>query len=113
MKEQILMIGEIESILARLKLSLKNEPSFSQISKGKRTNTDRSGVASTLRSLTSEGFFDSAKTLSDIQQKLRDEGITKPTTSLMGPILRLIRNKQLARSMGKNGQYQYFARRSE
>ena len=107
MKKSEKIIGEIEVLLRELKrevgISIKSDPQ-SDIKEG----NNFSGLTEGVFNLIGEGFFDTPKPLSEIQKKLKEGGINKPTTALMKPILFLIRKKILGRNKPEEGQYQYY-----
>lgn len=99
------LIAEMETIITELKLSLNQGNTPVVVS---RTSEKKlSGLTKQIFDLTNEGFFDQPKTIADIQMKLRAEGIIKPITSLMRPLLYLIKNKLLKREKSEKGYYQY------
>jgi hypothetical protein len=112
--EQI--IKQIESLLIELKQSLKiksaalqprhndkNELTVNRVHKF-------SGLTGNICELIEEGFLNEPKTISDIQKKLKDRGIKKPTTALMPSLKLLIIKKVLDRNKPEKGLYQYFKR---
>jgi len=109
------VLGQIEGLIAELKRSLsggiasKNENPKIRGERG----TVYAGLTKVIMDFIDEGFFDAPRKLSDIQSKLRDEGIKKPTTALMRPVLVLIRHKKLARTKPAKGQYLYTKRIGE
>ena len=104
------IISKIEVLFLELKQKLNIDAE-----RGVKKNVHKvapkiSGVAGEILTLAHTGFFAKPKSLSEIQSKLQDEGVNKPTTALMDPILRLIRKKILARAKSEKGQYQYYLR---
>ncbi|MGD0208073.1 MAG: hypothetical protein ABSC89_10745 [Verrucomicrobiota bacterium] len=104
MNKHIEIIGQIEALLGELKTSLGAKPpkNINEPSKVKPV-VNFSGLAGEIYNLIQEGFFKEPKAISEIQNKLRLEGIKKPTTSLMSPLLLLIRKKALIRSKPAEG----------
>ncbi len=51
--------------------------------------------------LKAEGFFNSKKTLKEIQKKLEEGGFFYPLTTLSGLILNLVRRRELGRMRGE------------
>lgn len=102
-KDPKTIITQIESLLQELKLSIDVGKGNVAVSGHRKP----AGLTGDLYGLISEGFFDQSRTLSDIHKKLRVEGINKPVTSLMKPLLYLIKNRMLKRKKPDKGQYQY------
>ena len=67
-----------------------------------------SGLTEKIYELIKEGFFDESKTISDLQKKLKDRTINKPTTSLMAPLKLLITKDLLDRTKSDKESYKYF-----
>ena len=110
------IVSEIEVLLIQLKESLGlhgieygNKLGKQGISTRK-TDRKLSGLTGKINELAIDGFFKQQKTISDIQKKLKDEGINKPTTSLMPPLLFLISRKILKREKPDKGVYKYYQR---
>lgn len=59
--------------------------------------------------LNEEGFFDKPKGLADIKQKLADQGMIYPVTTLSGVVLPLVRRRQLGR-VKQDGRWSYVSR---
>lgn len=59
--------------------------------------------------LKEEGFFDKPKALADIKEKLADQGMIYPLTSLSGVVLVLVRRRQLGR-VKVDGRWSYVSR---
>lgn len=111
--EQI--IEKIEALLIQLKQSLNVSDKTSSHHKEKSKsirNHERgfSGLTGDIYELIEEGFFNGPKTISDLQKKLKDRGIKKPTTALMPSLKHLIIKKVLDRNKPDKGLYQYFKR---
>ena len=111
--EQI--IKQMEVLLAELKQSLgiKNEGTSHNDGKHKIISNQEQrflGLTGSIYELIEEGFLDDPKTISDLQKKLKDRGIKKPTTTLMPSLRTLIIKKVLDRNKPKKGLYQYFKR---
>lgn len=98
------LITEIETLVTELKLTLSQGDG---VMVARTAEKKLNGLTGQIYDLTKEGFFDQSKTLSDIQTKLRDEGINKPVTSLMKPLLYLVKEKFLKRERSEKGQYRY------
>jgi len=105
--EQI--IKQIEELLMQLKESLNMSNKISSWPTG---NLERgfSGLTGEIHELIKEGFFNEPKTISDLQRKLKDRSIKKPTTALMPSLKRLIIKKVLDRNKPDKGLYNYFKR---
>lgn len=102
-KDPNTIISQIETLLKELRFLIeRGNNSF--VAPGLKKPA---GLTGDLYSLIGEGFFDQPKTLSEIHEKLRVEGINKPVTSLMKPLLYLIKKKILKRNKPDKGQYQY------
>ena len=105
--EQI--IRQIEELLTQLKQSLN----VSNKTLSRTTGSRKSGffgLTGNIFELIEEGFFNKPKTISDLQKKLKDRGILKPTTTLMPSLRILIIKKILDRSKPDKGLYEYFKR---
>ena len=105
MSKHIQIIEKIEGLLAELKTSLGETASKPARVTAKATRTGRSlaGVPGMIYSLVQDGFFKEPRAISEIQGKLRLEGVNKPTTTLSGPLLKLVRMKILTRSKPADG----------
>jgi hypothetical protein len=104
MSKNLKIIAGIEALLEELKASLGAPPSEHQKkSTDSKSSEDFSGLTGEIYNLVQEGFFKEPRTLSEIQNKLRLEGVNKPTTSLMKPLVQLIRKKILGRSKPDDG----------
>ncbi len=109
------IIEEIESLLVELKQSVGIKQQKSAIL-AKRTgkqgleHSQFSGLTGEIYTLVKDGFFKDPKDISEIQKKLRDEGVVKPTTSLMPSLILLVRKKVLGRNKPQKGTYKYFKR---
>ena len=99
------IVDKIEALLTELKTSLGATPSKTRKPQPKAGPEEKgfSGLTGEIHNLVQEGFFKEPKTLSEIQNKLRLEGVNKPTTSLMKPLILLIRRKVLGRSEAADG----------
>ena len=109
------IIEQIENLLTQLKQSLnlphKNIPhGKKKYQLGHKQSRDFSGLTGSIYELFEEGFFDNSKTISELQKKLKDRGINKPTTSIMPSLKVLIKNKVLDRDKPDKGLYKYFKR---
>jgi len=105
--EQI--IEQIEELLMQLKESLNVSNKISSRSTESRERKF-SGLTGKIYELIKEGFFNEPKTISDLQRKLKDRGIKKPTTALMPSLKLLITKKVLDRNKPDKGLYNYFKR---
>ncbi len=111
--EQI--IEQIEALLIQLKQSL-NVPNKTTSHRREKSmpnhNQGRgfSGLTGNIFELIEEGFFNGPKTITDLQKKLKDRGIKKPTTTLMPSLKLLIIKRVLDRKKPDKGLYQYFKR---
>ncbi|MDP3786078.1 MAG: hypothetical protein Q8R05_00760 [Candidatus Omnitrophota bacterium] len=112
MKNSKEIIEEIENLLIELKRSLSIKQNYRQEKEIKISSAKESfsGLTKEIFDLVKEGYFEKPKTISEIQKKLRDEGTSKPTTSLMKPILLLVRKKILGRNKPEKGVYKYYQR---
>lgn len=98
------LITEIEVLINELKLSLNQGDKLVIASTPEKK---LNGLTGQIYDLTEEGFFNQPKTISDIHMKLRAEGIIKPVTSLMRPLLYLVKKKFLKREKSEKGKYRY------
>lgn len=115
MRNQQQIIDEIELLLAELRRSSgidsrKQTPGGRTPAASRKSAVSFSGLTGEIHALVGEGFFKEPKELSEIQRKLKDEGISKPTTSLMPSLTRLVRKKILGRNKPPKGKYKYFQR---
>jgi hypothetical protein len=109
------IIEQIEGLLIQLKKSLNISSKNLLRGKGERQSIPKqnqgfSGLTGNIHELLEEGFFNQPKTISDLQKKLKDRGIKKPTTALMPSLKLLIIKKVLDRNKPDKGLYQYFKR---
>jgi len=88
------IISQIKRLLMELEKSLDATP----VSKGKITSKKPRGLTGEIFGLIQEGFFNEPRSLSEIQEKLRAEGIKKNSSELMRPLLQLIKKKFLERN---------------
>ncbi|MCW1296725.1 MAG: hypothetical protein OH319_03525 [Candidatus Parvarchaeota archaeon] len=79
---------EIEKILADIK---RREEQLAVKKKSKISATDF------ILKLREEGFFDKPKSILEIKEKLAENGLVYPVTTLSGVLLRLVRRKELGR----------------
>ncbi|OGD40458.1 hypothetical protein A3I30_00040 [Candidatus Azambacteria bacterium RIFCSPLOWO2_02_FULL_44_14] len=109
------IIDQIESLLAQLKQSLntwngnsrhdnKNHQLISKPGRG------FYGLTGNIYELLEGGFFNDPKTISDLQKKLKDRGVNRPTTTIMPSLKLLIDKKILDRNKPDKGLYNYFKR---
>jgi hypothetical protein len=104
MNDSVTIITEIEALLGKLKELLGQSTSKAESrQKPEKSAAKFSGLAGSIHDLLAEGFFKEGKTISEIQAKLRLEGISQPTTAISGPLLMLIREKILSRSKPEGG----------
>lgn len=103
------LIRQIETLIEKLKLSLSgNHGQFINIAPIKLKKERKFiGLTAKVYELVGEGFFDEPKTISDLQKKLKDGMINKPTTSLMAPLKLLVGKKILERNKPEEGIYNY------
>lgn len=112
--EQI--IEQIEELLIQLRQSLNvsdRDPSHYRKTLESNSNQELkfSGLTSRIYELIKEGeFFSEPKTISDLQKKLKDRGVNKPTTTIMPSLKLLIDKKILDRNKPDKGLYKYFKR---
>lgn len=106
--EQI--IEQIEELLMQLKESLNLPNKISSRSSIENRERGFSGLTGKIYELIEEGFFNEPKTISDLQRKLKDRGILKPTTALTPSLKILIIKKVLDRNKPDKGLYNYFKR---
>lgn len=69
-------------------------------------NRTKTGLTESIIDLINNDFFNEPKELFEIRDGLRSEGVNKPTTSLMKPLLRLVKGKILKREM-VDGKWKY------
>jgi len=100
------IISNIETLLEELKLALQIQVKDKKITASINSKKP-AGLTGDIYDLINEGFFDQPKIISQIHEKLRYNGINKPITSLMKPLLYLIRKKILRRDKTEKGQFQY------
>lgn len=105
MSKNLEIIGKIESLLEELKASLgaTSQKHTKAAAKTPKVEVAFSGLAGEIYNLVQDGFFKEPKSISELQNKLRLEGVKKPTTSLSGPLLRLTKKKVLGRSEPADG----------
>lgn len=107
------IILKIESLLEDLKQSLGGEtPSAKKREVKGLHEVDHkkfSGLTKEIFNLVGEGYFKEMRTISEIEKKLHQRAVNKPTTSLMKPLRLLIRKSIIERDKpdGK-GHYKYF-----
>jgi len=87
------IIGQIKRLLIELEKSLDATP----VLKSEITSKKPRGLTGEIFGLIQEGFFNKPRSLSEIQKKLRAEGIKKNSSELMRPLLQLIKKKFLKR----------------
>ena len=111
------IIEQIETLLIQLKQSLNLSHKNMPLSKKEHQSASKhgkifSGLTGSINKLLEEGFFNESKTISELQKKLKDRGINKPTTSIMPSLKVLIKNEILDRSKPDKGLYKYFKRQN-
>ena len=79
---------EVEKILSNIK---RREEQLAVKKKRKISATDF------ILKLREEGFFDKPKTILDIKEKLAENGLIYPVTTLSAVLIRLIRRRELGR----------------
>lgn len=106
------IIKQIELLLEELRNTLSDVPQKFAVNRLKKIKDRKEfhGLTGKIYELVREGFFDESKTIADLQKKLKDRSINKPTTSLMPPLKLLIIKKVLDRSKPDKGLYNYFKR---
>ncbi len=113
MNDHIEIVNKIEALLGELKISLTGG-AIGLPKKSKTISSPKrfSGLTGEIFNLIQEGFFKEPKNISEIQNKLRLEGINKPTTSLMSPLILLVRKKVIGRKESADGKgpYKYHQR---
>ena len=115
MRNQEQIIGEIELLLAELKKTLgggrDNKELRHHKAAGLVSKAEFSGLTGAIYALVEEGFFKEPREISEIQKKLKDEGVFKPTTAMMPSLMRLIKKKVLGRNKPTKGVYKYYQRK--
>ena len=113
MDKNIEIVLKIEALLTELKQSL-GASTHSTKKRGakdpqKAVGEKFSGLTKEIFNLVQEGYFKEQRTISDIEKKLHQRAINKPTTSLMKPLRLLIYKRIIEREKpdGK-GHYKYF-----
>ena len=107
------IILKIEALLEDLKQSLGTKTSSVKKRGVKGSHgTSRenlSGLTKEIFNLVQEGYFKEPRTISEIEKKLHQRAVNKPTTSLMKPLRLLIHKRIIEREKpdGK-GHYKYF-----
>jgi|SRR5271157_4206660 len=99
--------AEIAAVLKELKLKAEPAPPSS----GKPRTRAKSVVGKTtlgglIDEMIGEGFFKKPKGIGDVKTRLGDLGHPCEVTSLSGPLMHLVRKKQLRRSKD-GGKYKY------
>ena len=74
-----------------------NEAGETSDTKKKSRGTSGSGAGGRFQSWIGDGYFDQARTLSDVQQRFHKEAIIVPQTSLPSYLLKGVRSGQLTR----------------
>lgn len=106
------IIIKIEALLENLKQSLGTKPSVKkQGVKGSHgtSHENFSGLTKEIFNLVQEGYFKEPRTISEIEKKLHQRAVNKPTTSLMKPLRLLIHKRIIEREKPEGkGHYKYF-----
>ncbi len=85
-----------------------SKPETAQKKKSKSTPRGRPGPKAAVKILIDAGFFSQARTMGDIQKRLKDKsGYVYKSTDLSPALGRLLRDGQLDRDRNENGQYEY------
>ncbi|TRZ64625.1 MAG: hypothetical protein D4Q79_01165 [Spirochaetia bacterium] len=103
------IIKQIENLLGELRQSL-NMPKMILSQNIKNKKSEFSGLRGNIYELIEDGFFDEPKTISELQKKLKDRGIKRPTTTLMPSLTFLVVKRILDRDKPEKGLYKYFKR---
>lgn len=106
------IIIKIESLFQELKESLSGGTAIEKKLKAKglrdRSSEKFSGLTGEIFSLVLEGYFKEGREISEIEKKLHQRAVNKPTTSLMKPLRLLIRKGIIEREKpGGKGHYEY------
>lgn len=105
--EIILLANELAKIVGSSKLS---QQVHKKGASGSSNSTRRKeGVSYYIIELRNDGFFSERRTISDIQEKLEEEGHIYPINHLSTPRRRLVVKKELRR-MKENGAWVYVNR---
>lgn len=108
-KEQI--IKEINNLL--IELASFGDKVYDQINKaGKDTRVQLTGCIGAIQELIEEGFFETQKTVSQVLEKLKEEGqpYSKPLVSMN--LLNLVKPpRKILRRIKENDQWQYIIRK--
>jgi len=107
------IIIKIESLLHELKESFSGgttiKKKLKSIGLSDRGSEKFSGLTGEIFNLVREGYFKERRKISEIEKKLHQRAINKPTTSLMKPLRLLIRKGIIEREKpGAKGHYEYF-----
>jgi hypothetical protein len=84
--------------------SRKRAPNLVNVSGRKEENSKRGRILQ----LRDGGFFDEARTISDVRDALRDRGWLYNLTSLSGPLQSLVQSGQLRRALSSDGNKKIF-----
>jgi hypothetical protein len=90
-------VVKVQSDKERANLRVGARQSSSTSSADKRAAPKREGVADLILRLRDAGFFDGTKTLGELEGALEAQGCLKPTTTLSGVVLKLVKKKELQR----------------
>lgn len=83
-------------------------PKEESAKKAPRASGSRPGPKKAVQQLISEGFFDAARTIADIQERLKHKrGHTYTLQDLSPTLVRLLRDGSLSRERNTSGQYEY------
>lgn len=113
MEKNTEIIIKIELLLQDLKQSLGVSAAKDKKSKTKISSEvdlgKFSGLTGEIFNLVREGYFKERRKISEIEKKLHQRAINKPTTSLMKPLRLLIRKGIIEREKPNGrGHYEYF-----
>jgi hypothetical protein len=74
--------------------------------KANATRTKAAGPTEFIRELITEGYFKTRREIGAVRDKLEERGHIYPVTSISGPLLRRVKNKELRR-IKENGAWKY------
>ena len=88
----------IISQIKRLLMELEKSLDATSVSRDEVISKKPRGLTGEIFDLIQEDFFNEPRSLFEIQEKLREEGIKKNSSELMRPLLQLIKKKFLKRN---------------
>lgn len=95
---KITIDGSVEEVAKIIGLVQGNEKKVtSSKRKSLPTKTSKKGIKDYILDLKEEGFFKERKSIADVKDALESRGQIYAVTSLSGPLLDLVRNKDLGR----------------